>query len=439
MRLRIAMISEHASPLAALGGVDAGGQNVYVAQLAMLLARRGHHVDVFTRRDDCRLAPVVQLQPRLRVIHVPAGPACQVRKEDLYRHMPQFASFMIGFILDQEGGYDLIHANFWMSGFVGLQIKRKLNIPLVVTFHALGRLRRLHQGARDEFPVERLAVEDDIVAEADRIVAECPQEVDDLLTHYRADLRRISMVPCGFDPIEMRPVGKATARARLGLPERELILLQLGRMVPRKGVDNAIRGFAGFVRRTGMAARLVVVGGDSDEPDPVLTPELGRLQQVAAEEGVQDRVLFTGSRSRDVLRYYYSAADIFLTTPWYEPFGITPLEAMACGAVVIASNVGGLKFSVKDGRTGFLVPPNDTQALVERITWLAESPSLLRAFSARGRKRVLRYFQWEHIAMLMERCYDQSLLQTAGVVAPRRSSRRAELADDQSSTPMLTQ
>jgi hypothetical protein len=192
---RVAIISEHASPLAAAGGVDSGGQNIYVAQVARQLARLGYSVDVFTRRDRESLPEVLDWRPGVRVVHVPAGPARYVRKEELLPLMGEFASYVREFAR-QHGSYSVAHANFFMSGLAAMELKSALGVPFAVTFHALGRVRRLHQGEADQFPAERLAIEDEIIARADAIIAECPQDKTDLTTLYRADPDHVSIVPC---------------------------------------------------------------------------------------------------------------------------------------------------------------------------------------------------------------------------------------------------
>jgi glycosyltransferase involved in cell wall biosynthesis len=401
------MISEHASPLAALGGIDSGGQNVYVASLARLLARRGLEVDVYTRRDAPCLPEWVQCQPGLRVIHVPAGPPAAIPKEDLLPQMPEFADFMRASCRARR--YDLVHANFWMSGMVAAELQRRLGIPFVVTFHALGRVRRLWQGTDDRFPDARFSIEEEVTRSADRIIAECPQDRADLMELYDADPERLRVIPCGFDPNEMFPVPRSTARAVLGLPQDAFVVLQLGRLVPRKGIETVVRGFARFCRGRGGDARLLVVGGESSEPDPHLTPEIGRLRRIAQEEGVAGRVFFTGQRGRGVLRYYYSAADVFVTLPWYEPFGITPLEAMACAVPVIGSTVGGVKYTVVDGLTGCLVPPSDAEALAECLRTLGRDAALRDAMGQRGRLRVARHFTWARVAVQVEAAYEDLL------------------------------
>ncbi len=212
----IALISEHASPLGMLGGADSGGQNVYVGQVARNLASLGHSVDVFTRRDDPRLPEVAEWLDGVRLIHVPAGPPVCVRKEDLLPFMGEFSEYAIRFAESRPMSYDIVHANFWMSGLVAADLKRTLGIPFVITFHALGRVRRLHQGAADQFPDARFPIEDRIIEETDRIIAECPQDEEDFLNLYNADPRKITVVPCGFDPSEFGPMSKALARTVLG-------------------------------------------------------------------------------------------------------------------------------------------------------------------------------------------------------------------------------
>jgi D-inositol-3-phosphate glycosyltransferase len=401
---RIALISEHASPLAMLGGVDSGGQNVYVSQLARHLPTHGFTVDVFTRRDNPELPEIVEWLDNVRIIHVPAGPPRFVPKEELLDYMPAFTRTVLEY--GRRHRYALLHANFWMSGLVAADVKRELGIPFVITFHALGRVRRLHQGEADGFPDGRFAIEERIVREADRIIAECPQEEEDLIQLYHAHPDAISLIPGGYDPMEFAPVDKTLARVALGLPVNERLILQLGRMVRRKGVANVIRSLGHLHRDHNIPARLIVVGGESETPDPEITPEIGRLQRIAEEAGVADRVTFVGRRSRETLKYYYGAADIFVTTPWYEPFGITPLEAMACATPVIGANVGGIRYTVCDGETGYLVPPRDPLALAERLAHLCQRPHLLEQFGRQGVKRADE-FTWAQIVAQVAGLYGE--------------------------------
>jgi D-inositol-3-phosphate glycosyltransferase len=401
---RIALISDHASPLASAGGIDSGGQNIYVAQVARHLARLGFSIDVFTRRDAENQPEVLPWQPGVRIVNVPAGPARFVRKEDLLPLMDEFARY-IGDFAAAEGGYQVAHANFFMSSLAAMHLKRVLGIPFVVTFHALGRVRRVHQQEADQFPPARIDIEEAAIAQADALIAECPQDKEDLVSLYGADARRIAIVPCGFDKAEFWPIARPFARRALGFDPKERIVLNVGRLVPRKGIDNAVRALGRLARRHGLPAKLVVVGGNSDLPCPLLTPEIGRLKEIAAAEGVVEQVVFTGRRSREFLKLYYNAADVFVTTPWYEPFGITPLEAMACGTPVVGAEVGGIKFSVADGFTGCLVPPNDPDALASSLARLFQDPDYRRGLGRNAIDRVHEQFTWAKVTASIAALY----------------------------------
>ena len=430
---RIAFISEHASPLALLGGTDSGGQNVYVANLSRELARLGYLVDVYTRRDHPLQAAVVEWKTGVRVIHVNAGPAVTLPKERLLPHMEAFAQAMLQMMRSHGWTYDLVHANFFMSGMVARRLRRDAGLPFVITFHALGRVRRQCQGSADGFPDERFIIEEALMREADGVIAECEQDRDDMRALYEARPARLAIVPCGFDPDELWPV-RETARASLGLPAQGFIVLQLGRMVPRKGVDNVIRALHCLRHEHGVAAQLLVVGGDSPAScasgastaavsaasaarhgAPPEDAELRRLSALAAELGIAPQVSFTGAQPRERLREYYSAANVFVTTPWYEPFGITPLEAMACATPVIGSEVGGIRTTVIDRKTGFLVPPNDPARLASRLALLAREPRLAEKLGWAGLRRAHRHFTWRRVAMQMASVYRSVLRDRAGL------------------------
>lgn len=406
MKKKIAFISDHASPLAILGGTDSGGQNVYVAETAIELASLGYEVDVFTRWEKADQPRIVNWKKGIRVIHVNAGPKECIPKESLLPYMDEFTQDMLKFIKRQKVKYQLVHAHFFMSGVVASKIKRLTGIPFVITFHALGMIRKIYQGTDDKFPSNRIEIERELVMEADKIIAECPQDKKDLIHFYDADERKIVVVPCGFNQQEFTPVGKLNARRFLNLDPSEKILLQLGRMVPRKGVDNVIRSLA-LLKEKGLICKLLVVGGESECASEILTPEIGRLRAIAKQEGVEEQVVFAGSKSRNLLKYYYSASDIFITTPWYEPFGITPLEAMACGTPVIGSNVGGIKYTVLEGKTGLLVPPKDPVALALRVSLMLSNDILLESMSKHSLTRVNALFTWKKVANMLSIAYEE--------------------------------
>ena len=419
MKKKLAFISEHASPLALIGGVDSGGQNVYVAELCKQLARMGYSIDIFTRKDSKELENTVLWLPGIRVIHITAGPEDTVPKEQLLGYMSQFTENMLAFIELERVEYDLIHANFFMSGLVAYNIKKQLGTPYVITFHALGKIRMLHQKEQDCFPASRLDIEDLIVQDADRIIAECPQDAQDLIDYYNADLSRITIIPCGFSASEFFVIDKKKARVILNLPVNEIVLLQLGRIVPRKGVDNVIRAL-GMLKHI-PKIRLMVVGGADEKPDFINDPEFKRLQQIASDELVVDSVTFTGRKNRSELIYYYCAADFFISTPWYEPFGITPLEAMACGTPVIGSDVGGIKYSVKHNSTGFLVPPHNPEALARAIEKGISNPVMYKNLCRRSLLRVNEMFTWECVAEKASVLYENVVFKKIHGKKPGRS------------------
>ncbi|GGH01513.1 glycosyltransferase family 4 protein [Mucilaginibacter phyllosphaerae] len=415
---KIALISEHASPLANLGGVDTGGQNVYVAQLAKHLATMGYLVDVFTRRDSAALAGMVNWVSGVRVIHINAGPQAAVVKEDLLQYMDEFKDNMVKFIRKHSINYTLVHANFFMSALVAMGIKKELGVPFAVTFHALGHVRRIHQAGADKFPVARLAIEEAAVRQASMIIAECPQDKQDLMEYYNAPEDKIAIVPCGFSASEFSPVDKEAARRVLGLPQDEHIILQLGRMVPRKGVDNVIAALA-QINVKSKPVRLVIVGGECEDLEEDKCPEYARLMDIARKHGVAEKIIFAGRKDRNRLKFYYSASDIFITTPWYEPFGITPLEAMACGTPVIGSNVGGIKYSVKDGETGVLVNPHNPAQLADAVSDLLNAPDRLYEMGKQAIERVNRHFTWARVAQQINRVY--KMMQPVAKITPNRS------------------
>lgn len=404
---RVAIISEHASPMASYGGCDSGGQNVYVEQVALNLACLDIEVDVYTRRTSPS-TPEVARWKGIRVISITAGPMFPIPKEELPPYMEEFSRNILKFIQEQKLSYSVAHANFWMSGLACVYLKHKLGLPFVVTFHALGKVRRNFFGKEDVWGDERSELEQKIIEAADAVIAECPQDEYDLFNLYNTSPRKVRLIPCGYDDFEFWQIDQGRAREYLNFPQNEFIISNIGRIVPRKGIDNVIHAIAILRERYQIIVRLAVVGGETDTPDPEKTPEMGRLMNIAAMRGVLDQVLFAGRKSREELKYYYSASDVFVTTPWYEPFGITPLEAMACGVPVVGSKVGGIKYSVQDGQTGLLVEPNNPEQLAQALFTLYQNPDLRELFAEQGKTRVAQ-FRWDKIAASLLFVYEEVL------------------------------
>jgi glycosyltransferase involved in cell wall biosynthesis len=389
--MRIALVSEHANPLSAVGGVDAGGQNVHVDALAGELVRAGHAVTVFTRRDRPDLPCRVSAPGGYVVEHVPAGPAREVSKDDLLQHMPAFARY-----LEQrwtEDPVDVVHAHFWMSGVASTRAARRVGVPVLQTFHALGTVKRRHQGAADTSPSERIGFERRLCRQVDHVIATCSDEITELEA-LGLPLAKASVIPCGVDTSVFRP-GSRLVDAAPG--DR---LLFVGRLVERKGVGNVIEALASLPR----SVMLDVAGGppanglDGD-------PEVARLRRVAARLGVQDRVRFLGAVDRADVPALMRSADIVVDVPWYEPFGIVPVEAMACGRPVVGSGVGGLLDTVTPGVTGELVPPRRPDRLAPVLDELLADPLRRSGYGRAGRARAVKEFQWSRVAAATERVY----------------------------------
>ncbi len=416
---RIAFLSEHASPVALLGGEDAGGQNVYVDEVSRNLGQLGYAVDVFTRRDDPNAPEVIAWAPNVRIINLTAGPATFLLKDELWKFMPAFRDALLDFIERDETRYDLLHSNFWMSGWVATELQNRLNIPAVHIFHAMGKTKHKHQGSADTSPQERIAIESQVIRSVKRLIAQCPSEWSELVDDYGADPERVVIIPSAVNTTVFHPIAREEARQCVGLAQEAFVVVYVGRMLPRKDVRNVVHGMAQLVRycesqttwydTTFPPLHLLLVGGETTDPDPVVTPEIGVLQQLVTELGISDHVLFVGKRQQDVLHNYYCAGDVAVTTPWYEPFGLTPLEGMACGRPVIGSAVGGITYTIADGETGYLVPPRDSKALAERLYQLLTEPERRVQMGRAARVRVEQEFTWETVARRTGALYESVL------------------------------
>jgi D-inositol-3-phosphate glycosyltransferase len=390
--MRIAMISEHASPLAALGGVDAGGQNSHVAELAAALAGLGHEVRVYTRRDNADLPELVPMGDRVDVVHVPAGPPVAVGKDDLLPYMGGFASWLTA---NWRGEWqpDVAHAHFWMSGLAAVTAGRACGVPVTLTYHALGSVKRRHQGAADTSPRHRTGYERELGRAVDRVIVQCEDERQELL---RLGVPRSAMaiVPSGVNTDRFCPDGPAAERE----PGRFRILT-VARLVERKGIEDLVRALPSIP-----GADLVVAGG----PPPgelYADPYVGRLRRLAAELRITDRVRLLGAVPAHRMPAWYRSADVLAATPWYEPFGLSALEAMACGVPVVATAVGGLTDTVVDGVTGDLVPAQEPRALAGALRRLLGDPVRRISYGAAAVDRAVSTYAWPRIAARLAGTY----------------------------------
>ncbi|TDE32209.1 glycosyltransferase family 1 protein [Nonomuraea mesophila] len=389
--MKVDLISEHADPLAAVGGVDAGGQNVYVAALAVALAQRGHTVTVHTRRTCGSQPASVTMAPGVTVEYVPAGPAAPVPKDELPPYMPEFTERLAGRWAVRAP--DIAHAHFWMSGQAALQAAGQAvqgtgaGVPVVQTFHALGTVKRRWQGEADTSPAHRIATEREIARRADAVLATCTDEVHELRAMGVPE-QRVAVVPCGVDLTAFCPEGPVAPRTEGGL------VLSIGRMVPRKGVDTVVRAMRGVP-----GAELVIAGGGEDDA------EAGRLRELAAAYGLERRVHVIGGVPRSHVPALMRSADVVVTVPWYEPFGMVPVEAMACGVPVVASAVGGHLDTVAGA--GVLVPPRRPRALSRVLCEVLGDPARRAELGAAGARRVRERYGWARVAERTEAVYAQ--------------------------------
>ncbi len=385
--LRIAQISVHTCPLATLGGKETGGMNVYVRDLSRELIRRGHLVDVYTRSQDPAVPRVSHALGRGgRVIHIPAGPEQPYPKAAVYDHLPEFVAGVLAQAEADSIEYDVIHSHYWLSGWAARELRERWGAPIVHMFHTLGRMKNLVARSPQEMePPRRIEVEEEVARFADRLIAATPVEEEQLRELYGADPARIRVIPPGVDLERFHPIPKERAKDEVGLDRTCRSILYVGRIEPLKGIDTLLRAISLIKQRTpGLTCGMCVpiIGGNPERVQD--NDEMARLQALRKELGIEDVVVFLGAQDQDRLQYDYAAAEVVVMPSDYESFGMVALEAMACGTPVIASDVGGLAYLVRHGRTGYRVPARDAEALAARITRLLTDEGLRRRMGQRA-------------------------------------------------------
>ncbi len=401
---RVAMLSMHTSPLAALGGRETGGMNVYVRQVATELAARGMAVDVFTRRADASLPELEEFAPGARLVQVTAGPAQRIEKEEMPPLTAEFAEGVEAFRAREGISYDLIHSHYWLSAEAGDRLAPRWQAPHCAMFHTLGDVK-LRARASEHESEARLESERRMVHRLDRVVAATEHERQLLRQIYRVPSQHVAVIPLGVDLERFRPASddeRREARSRLGFAPEERVVLAVGRIEPLKGLDILIRSLALMSDRRGVV--IAIIGGDDRAAS-----EVARLRALAREQGVEDAVRFLGPRPHEALPDYYHAADIVAVPSFYESFGLVAVEAMACGVPVVASRVGGLASTVVDGRTGYLIAWRCPEPFAEKIELLLANEELRRALGAAARERVAGAYSWGKVAEAVAGLYQELL------------------------------
>lgn len=406
--IRIAMISYHTCPLATLGGKDTGGMNVYVRELTRQLGQMGIHVDVFTRSQDDHVPHVLhELGYGNRVVHVPAGPEHPVPREELADYIPRFVEGVKHFACEKGITYDVIHSHYWLSGIAAAALSEAWGgTPIVHMFHTLGEMKnRIARSDEEREGDYRLNGERQVLRRADRVIVATLAELTQLRFLYKANVSKLVVIPPGVDVSHFYPIPADEAKMYVGLKPEDRMVLFVGRIEPLKGVDTLIQAMSSLQLNENQRVHLAIIGGDPSASPQEMSAEMARLQKLCDDLSVGQTVVFLGKRDQDKLPYYYSAAELLVMPSHYESFGMVALEAMACGTPVIASEVGGLAYLVKDGETGFTIPDQEPDTLCEKISWLLNDHELQQSMSQQAVKYAQDY-AWEKIAKQIVGVYE---------------------------------
>ncbi|MBD2500122.1 glycosyltransferase family 4 protein [Anabaena azotica] len=405
---RIALISVHGDPAIEIGKEEAGGQNVYVREVGKALAQLGWQVDMFSRRVSPEQELVVHHSPLCRTIRLTAGPEEFVPRDNGFKYLPDFVKQLLQFQQENNITYPIVHTNYWLSSWVGMQLKEIQGSKQVHTYHSLGAVK---YKAVDTIPLiatKRLSVEKQVLETAERIVATSPQEQQ----HMRSLVSTkgyIDVVPCGTDIQRFGSIARQAARAELGIDQDAKVVLYVGRFDPRKGIETVVRAVNESELRNSGKLKLIIGGGST--PGNSDGRERDRIEGIVQELGMSDIVSFPGRLNQDILPSYYAAADVCVVPSHYEPFGLVAIESMSSGTPVVASDVGGLQFTVISEKTGLLAPPKDVAAFKTAIDRILLNPEWRDELGLAARRHTTEKFSWDGVAVQLDGIYNQLLTQ----------------------------
>ncbi|HEY9693834.1 MAG TPA: glycosyltransferase family 1 protein [Oculatellaceae cyanobacterium] len=405
----IALISVHGDPAIEIGKEEAGGQNVYVRKVGEALAKQGWQVDMFTRKASATDPTIVQHTPNCRTIRLTAGPEEFVPRDNLFEYLPEFVEQVLKFQKQSGITYSLVHTNYWLSSWVGMQLTKIQGSKQVHTYHSLGAVKYKSVTTIPMIASTRLATEKAVLETASRIVATSPQEKD----HMRSLVSQkgsIDIIPCGTDTRKFGSITKEAARAKLGISPETKVVLYVGRFDQRKGIETLVRAVNRSQLR-GQADLKLIIGGGS-RPGQSDGKERDRIESIVAELGMQEFTTFPGRLDETTLPTYYAAADVCVVPSHYEPFGLVTIEAMASGTPVVGSDVGGLQFTVVPEETGLLCPPKDEVAFAEAIDRILSNPEWRNELGDNARKRVEEMFSWDGVASQLGKLYEELMAQS---------------------------
>jgi glycosyltransferase involved in cell wall biosynthesis len=406
----IALISVHGDPAIEIGKEEAGGQNVYVRHVGEALAQQGWQVDMFTRRVSPDQPAQVQHSPHCRTIRLTAGPEEFISRDDLFEFLPEFVNQFLQFQAGLSSPYSLVHTNYWLSSWVGMELKKRQPLKQVHTYHSLGAVKYKSIPTIPLIAKTRLAVEKALLETADRVVATSPQEKE----HMRSlvsPLGNIDIIPCGTDISHFASADRVQARQALGITADEKLVLYVGRFDPRKGIETLVRAVHRSVLRETGKLKLIIGGGSV--PGQSDGRERDRIESIVSELGMGHMVSFPGRLNREELPIYYAAADVSVVPSHYEPFGLVTIEAMAAGTPVVGSDVGGLQYTIDHGKTGLLAPPRDDEAFAAAIDRILTHDDFRNELGMAAKRRVQEHFSWDGVASQLSGLYTQLLKEPA--------------------------
>lgn len=403
---KVALISVHGDPAVDIGKEEAGGQNVYVRQVGEALARQGWQVDMFTRRSDASQAEIVEHSPNCRTIRLTAGPQAFVARQKIFKYLPEFVKAFLDYQHQQETIYPIIHTNYWLSAWVGMEIKKLQSVQHLHTYHSLGAVKYRSINTIPLIAKTRLRVEKECLETADTIIATSPQEKEHMRSLVSTE-GNIVVVPCGTNIDCFGSVDRHSGRAELNIEPEAKVVMYAGRFDERKGIETLVRAIAKDEVKRHANLKLKIIGGST--PGAKDGMERNRIGELVRELGIEDITEFVGRVQHEKLASYYAAADVCVVPSHYEPFGLVAIEAMASRTPVIASEVGGLKFSVVDGKTGLLVPPQDDTAFAKAIDAILSDDRWREELGVNARQRVEAKFSWDGVADQIAQEYTSAL------------------------------
>ena len=377
--MQIAFLSYWSCPRSPLGVLSSGGMNVYILNLAAELTKLGHRVDIFTKSHSPHKSHIINIRKNIRLIHLKG----------------HIVTNLTGFIKKNSLRYDILHAHYYYSAEIGVEVSRQLKLPLAVTFHTLGEMKKIYAGIIDK---SRIETEQGIVGKADALIASTELEKDELIRYYQADPEKIHVVIPGVDHRLFRPKNKAFSRRKLNLPPNKKIILFVGRIDPVKGINLLIEA-AGEIE-----AEVILIGGDIKSRRFWQNREVKRIKENIESKKLEDRIKFLGSKAQRLLPWFYSAADLVVLPSVYESFGFVILEAMACAAAVVVSRSGGLKYLIEDGKTGTFFESGNPADLADKLKKLMRSEKQTVQMGIRAYQESQKYC-WDKQAAKMVEVY----------------------------------